>query len=72
MSKQGKRMRNPTYAAGVKQGIEIGKKKTFEVVEEVIIDLCNEKGVGPVMQEKIRNALGKIPRRVQVEDNDFK
>lgn len=60
MTKKGKRMRNPTYVAGVKKGVEI----SLIAINESLAELENEKGIGKVTRQKIQKALdsayGKI------------
>lgn len=72
MSKK-RRKPNPVYMRGVEKGIEIGKNKTFEVLKEVLIDdLFQQKGIGPVTQQKIADAIGTIPRKIQVSEEDMR
>lgn len=55
----------------MEKGIEIGKRKAFETVEEVVIELMDEPGIGPVTQDKIIAALGKIPRKIDITNSDL-
>lgn len=71
MAKKSRRKPNPVYIKGIEKGFQLGKDKTFEVVSEVLIELCNEKGVGPVMHQKIENAIKRIPRQLKLRESEL-
>lgn len=71
MGKKKRKQPNPVYVKGVNKGIEIGKDITFDVVAEVLADLCDQKGIGEVTQNKIMDAIDEIPRKVNLKESDI-
>lgn len=68
MSKKSKRKRNPVYLKGYEEGFNRGKQEFVGAIAKQLERLFDEPGIGPVTQEKIRDAVENMKMTVRYSD----